>query len=139
MKGVWYLLTRKLLYQWQTSSSYTGDLSQHILFSSNKLFIYKVISSAHGLKRGCFLSPPLFNLFINDLALELGWCGIGIRFGEDIVNWLLFADDLIRLAEREAYLQILLNLASDWSRDLAYHEIIGYWFRSLSWGAEFLT
>ena len=67
-----------------------------------------------GLRQGCILSPLLFNFYINDLAIYLIVFGIGINCGEDIVCILMYADDVVLLAETERDLQILMNALNDW-------------------------
>ena len=53
------------------------------------------------------LSPLLFNLFINDLAIYLKSPDLGIKAGDETVC--LYADDIVLLAECETDLQLLLN------------------------------
>ena len=69
-----------------------------------------------GLKQGCPLSPVLFSFFINDLALKMKSTGVGVVCGEDKVNILLFADDIVHLAENPNDLQVLLNGLSTWCK-----------------------
>ena len=69
---------------------------------------------ACGLKQGCLLSPFLFNLYINDLVQELKDLGMGIKIGNETVNSLLYADDLVLLAENESDLQDMLTLLDIW-------------------------
>ena len=47
-----------------------------------------------GLKQGCSLSPLLFNVYINDLALKIDALGKGIKIDEETVSILLYADDV---------------------------------------------
>ena len=61
-----------------------------------------------GLKKGCNLSPTLFNLFINDFITELLMPVEGTpHISEMPVNCLFYADDLVLVSELEEGLQTL--------------------------------
>ena len=65
-------------------------------------FLYSI-----GVKQGCILSPLLFNLFLDDIVKSLETENIGIHLSETLFI-LLYADDIILLAESEEDLQTLL-------------------------------
>ena len=83
-----------------------------------------------GVKQGDCISATLFAIFINDLALEIKNCKIGIDLcatldGESVaniprsllfINILLYADDIICMAESETDLQELLMIVETWCR-----------------------
>ena len=60
------------------------------------------------------LSPLLINLFINNLAIFLKSLDLGVKIGDENVCVMLYADDLVLLAESETDLQLLLNALYDW-------------------------
>ena len=63
-----------------------------------------------GLKQGEVLSPLLFSLFVEDLEMFiLNRDSCGITLEEITVNLLLFADDMVILAETPEDLQKSLN------------------------------
>ena len=63
-----------------------------------------------GLKQGCLLSTTLFNLYINDLVDSVK----SLEVMKRIVPILLYADDIVLLAEKEKDLQSLLHVLNDW-------------------------
>ena len=65
-----------------------------------------------GLKQGCPLSPVLFSFFINVLALKMKGIDVGVVCGEDKVNILQFADDIVLLAKAPNDPRVLLNILS---------------------------
>jgi hypothetical protein len=71
-------------------------------------------SVGRGLKQGCNLSPVLFNLFINDLVNEIKNIGVGIDIGNSKVSIMLYADDVVLLAESAEDLQCLLDALQQW-------------------------
>jgi hypothetical protein len=70
-----------------------------------------------GLKQGCPLSPLLFNLYIHDLVTFIKSYNCGIDIGNEKVCILLYADDIVILANNENALQTLLNALATWCDD----------------------
>ena len=71
-------------------------------------------SVSNRVKQGDNLSPSLFALFINDLVNELNSLGYGIRIGTYKISILLYADDIVIIAENEEKLQKLLDKLYEW-------------------------
>ena len=67
-----------------------------------------------GLRQGCSLSPLLFNRFINDLALRIKAMGKGVHVDNEHISILLYADDIVLIAENETDLQYMLNELDNW-------------------------
>ncbi|MCG8033469.1 MAG: reverse transcriptase family protein, partial [Candidatus Thiodiazotropha taylori] len=67
-----------------------------------------------GLKQGCLLSPILFNIFINNLVDAIKSLNVGIDIDGEMVGILLYADDLVLVADNETDLQLMLNTLSIW-------------------------
>ena len=66
-----------------------------------------------GLRQGCALTPSFFKLFINDFAVSVKALGEGIDVGNEKVCILMYADDIVLLADNEIDLQLMLdNLSS---------------------------
>jgi len=121
-KKAYDFINRQKLWQRLTDIGMGGKLLMSIksLYSSISSCIR--VNSLHtdwfeakcGLRQGCILSPLLFNLYLNDLAVYLKSTGIGIVCGADTICMLMYADDLVILASTEQELQLLLNALNDW-------------------------
>ena len=66
------------------------------------------------MRQGDILSPTLFSIFLNDLATTIKDSGLGVNYYNNLVNILLYADDILLMAENPEDLQSLLNIVSDW-------------------------
>ena len=92
----------------------------------------------NGIKQGGLLSPYLFNLYVDNLSIQLNNSGVGCIVSNVIVNHLAYADDMILLAPSSRALQSLLNICSLY----AVHHDITYSteksFCMISWPKRFL-
>ena len=70
-----------------------------------------------GLKRGCSLSPLLFNLYINDLAFTIDALGKGVKTGDYTVSILFYADEVVLKAESEPDFQSMLDIMGSWCKN----------------------
>jgi hypothetical protein len=69
-----------------------------------------------GVREGCVLSPLLFAIFINDLAEEIEKGGGGVKVGGVVVRCMMFADDVVLLADTAEGLQSSLERAWGFSQ-----------------------
>ena len=67
-----------------------------------------------GIRQGDTLSPTLFNLYINELATGIKDLHKGVAFGNTQVSILLYADDIVLIADDEQSLQDQLNYLYEW-------------------------
>ena len=70
-----------------------------------------------GVKQGGILSPYLFNIFLNDLLEQCTEAQVGAIFNEINFSIIVYADDIILISQHDQYLQILLNICSEYSED----------------------
>ena len=68
-----------------------------------------------GLRQGCALSPILFNLFVNDFAAAVKALGKGVEIDDgEKVCIMLYAADIVLLADNENDVQSMMNLLDNW-------------------------
>ena len=85
---------------------YTGDSVQAVVngMSTRKVYLRR------GLRQGCSLSPMLFSLYVAGLGEAVTLSSEGFRVGSVVVSGLLFADDLLLLAQDAEGLLRLLSI-----------------------------
>ena len=68
----------------------------------------------NGVRQGDNVSPTLFSLYINELAKEINSLNLGVKHGNVNLSILLYADDMVLVAEKEDDLQHMLNKMHEW-------------------------
>ena len=69
-----------------------------------------------GLKQGCILSPQLFNAFLNRLTQCINELHCGVKYGDNSIYMLLYADDIILIARDEHKLQRMLDTLDEYCK-----------------------
>ena len=67
-----------------------------------------------GVKQGCGLSPTLFAIYANDLAAEINALNCGIKYENNEISLLMYADDIVLIAGTAADLQKMLDALDSW-------------------------
>lgn len=76
----------------------------------------QVFEILQGVKQGCNLSPTLYSIFLNALSADLNRVKRGVKINRsETINHLLYADDLVLLAESEEDLRTLLNTVNKYA------------------------
>ena len=75
------------------------------------------VELVRGVRQGCTLSPLLFNLYTEELTHRVKRVGKGIPVGDEKLSILLYADDVVIMAESSEDLQECLNAVHTYARD----------------------
>ena len=78
------------------------------------------VTLTRGTRQGNVLSPYLFNIFINQLLLDLNNCDADIRIGDTLYNSMAYADDITLFSTNVRDLQNLIDVC------VAYRAISRY-------------
>ena len=112
------LLLYKLLSQfgvygklYDAIKSIYGNSSAWVRVNKNYTEMFDITS---GVKQGDVLSPILFSMFLNDLAIGMKDLGYGVKLGNSEICILLYADDIILITPDESSLQAMVNFVSSW-------------------------
>nr|XP_027209908.1 uncharacterized protein LOC113803337 [Penaeus vannamei] len=67
-----------------------------------------------GVKQGSILSPYLFNIYMDELSAKLNNHKLGCYINDQLVNHLIYADDIVLLCPSLSGLQTLLNESAEY-------------------------
>ena len=70
----------------------------------------------NGVRQGGIASPIFFNVFLNQLSMELNDSKIGCSVNAHVINHLFYADDSVVLAPSPKALQLLINICENYAK-----------------------
>ena len=99
-------------------------------FSSQKFCVSwgntlsRCFGSSNGLRQGGILSPHLFNLYTDELNIQLNSLDIGCSVNGHLINNLCYADDMVLISPSAKGLQRLINVCCQYANahDIIYNE-----------------
>ena len=98
---------------WRLICEMYKHVTNKVLFGGFQSDWYK---QEYGVKQGCVLSPTLFNILMNELISELKKSNIGPQLIDQTLNSLLFADDIVLMADSESNLEKLLDITCNFAK-----------------------
>ena len=83
----------------------------------------RIFPIGNGVKQGCILSPLLFDVYMDNLSLQLHRNPMGCSVSGTVVNHLIYADDIVLFAPSAKGLQKLLDLSHtyDCNHDIEFN------------------
>lgn len=122
---------------WNLIRMLYARVDNKVIFGQFESDIYEV---SNGLKQGCNLSPCLFNLVVTDLESMLE-THEGVKYGNNTIRGLYYADDIALFAADEHSLQAMLNTATRFATKwgLTFNQTksqvlcVGARFKGLQW------
>ena len=74
-----------------------------------------MVTQEKGVGQGCVLSPLLFSLYTEEWAARIRESGIWVNIIGKKINILLYADDIVLIAENEDMLNIVGDYGNEFS------------------------
>ena len=97
---------------WRVLRSMYSGVKRQIVLNGE---LSKEFTVQLGVAQGAVLSPFLFDVYFDSLAKDVKQAGLGVQVGDEIVGCLLFADDLVLIADSSAQLKAMMDLVSEHS------------------------
>jgi len=106
--GLWSALWKKGVRgrMWRVLRSYYAEVKSKVRLEQGETEWFSI---GVGVRQGCVLSPTLFALFIDGLALDVKRLGLGVPAGKGRLALLLYADDIVLMAESQEDLQKMMR------------------------------
>ena len=112
-KGIFDKLKDALpLSQWRFLYKWYSQLQARVKFNGEVSDIYSIY---RGTRQGGILSPIIFNIFLNDLLIELKSAQHGVRLGNMLFNSVAYADDVSLISATATGLQVLLDICGKYA------------------------
>ena len=93
---------------WRVIKEIYRNVENKVVFGD---FESDLFEQEYGVKQGCVWSPTPFSVLINELVNMLRQSNIGIDITSQLINCLLFADDVVLMANSQDELQKLLQIS----------------------------
>ncbi|CAL4193970.1 unnamed protein product, partial [Meganyctiphanes norvegica] len=79
--------------------------------------ISETFTVTNGVRQGSILSSHFFNVYVDDLSIQLNKINVGCAMGNAIINHLLYADDIVLVSPSSAGLKQLLAVCERFGQD----------------------
>jgi len=93
---------------------YYGNSYAYVNINGNKSETFR---TTLGVKQGGSLSPLLYAIYVSDINEIIDRLNIGVKVGSQLVNLIMYADDIALLAENKKDMKILLNALTQYGHD----------------------